>query len=56
MDNYAAGDRSPMQGRLSVLATATERKRRYWDQPFSIQHKKKKHSLDGDTEREWLGG
>jgi hypothetical protein len=41
-----------------VLATATERKskRRCRDQPFGIRNKKKKKSLDGDTEREYLGG
>jgi hypothetical protein len=41
-----------------VLARATERKRkrRCRDQPFSIRNKKKNTSLDGDTEREWLGG
>jgi len=39
-----------------VLAIATERKRRDCDQPFGIRNKKKKKSLDGDTEGEWLGG
>jgi len=41
-----------------VLARGTERrrKRRCRDQPFGIRNKKKKKSLDGDTERERLGG
>jgi hypothetical protein len=38
-----------------VLARATERLGRDWDQPFGIQNKKKKKSLDGDTEGEWPG-
>ena len=36
VDNCGAGDGSRMQGGDCVLARATERKRRYWDQPFDI--------------------
>ena len=58
MDHRGAGDGSRTQGGHSVLARATERKtkRRYRDQPFGIRNKKMKKSLDGDTERERLGG
>jgi len=50
------GDGRRTQGGRSVLARATERTRSDWDQPFSIRNKKKKKSLDGDTEGEWFGG
>jgi hypothetical protein len=43
-------------GGRSLLVKATERKRRVSDQPFGIRNKKKRNSLDGDTERERLGG
>ena len=56
VDHCGAGDGSRMQGGSSVLARATERKRRDCDQPFSIQNKKKQKSLYGDTEGEWPGG
>ena len=56
MDHCGAGDGSRTQGGRSVLARATERKRRDWDQPFGILNKKKKKSLDGDTEGERSGG
>ena len=39
-----------------MLARATERKRRYWDQAFGIRNKKKKDCSDGDTESKPLGG
>jgi len=39
-----------------VLVRATERKRRNWVQPLGIRNKKTKKSVDGDTERERLGG
>jgi hypothetical protein len=38
-----------------VLGGATERKRKFCDQPFGIRNKKKKKSMDGDTEGEWTG-
>jgi len=56
VDDCGAEDRSQTQGRCSVLARATERKTRDCEQPFGIQNKKKKKSLDGDTEGEWSGG
>jgi hypothetical protein len=56
VDHCATGDGSRMQGRRSVLARATERERRYWDQPFGKRKKKKKKSLDSDTERKRPGG
>jgi len=56
VDHWGAGDRSRTQGGRSVLARATERKRRNWDQPLGIRNKIKKKSLGGDTERERLGG
>ena len=56
MDHCGGGDGSQMQGGHSVLARATERKRRYWDPPFGIRNKNKKKTLDGDTARERLGG
>jgi len=36
MDHCCAGDGSRTEGRGSVFARATERKRRDWDQPFGI--------------------
>ena len=56
VDHCGAGDGRRTQGRRSVLARPTERKKEYWDQPFGIGNKKKNHSLDGDTERERPGG
>ena len=58
MDHRGSGDESRKQGGRSVLAGATERmrKRRYRYQPFGIRNKKNKLSLDGNTERERLGG
>jgi len=44
-----------MHGGRSVLARATERKKRYCDQLFGIQNKQKKMILDGDTDRERPG-
>jgi len=45
-----------MQGGCSVLGRATKSKLRDWDQPFGIHNRKKKHSLDSDTEGEWAAG
>jgi len=56
VDHCGNGDGSRTQGGHSVLARATERTSRYWDQPFSIRKKKKKQCLDCDTERERPGG
>jgi hypothetical protein len=56
VDHCCAGDESQTQGGRSELARASERKRRDWDQPFGIRNKKKKKSLDGDMEGEWLRG
>jgi len=52
MNHGSAGDGSRMEGGRSVFARATERKRRYWDQPFGIQNKKKIHNLDVDMHGE----
>jgi len=56
VDHCGAGDGSRTQGGCSVLARATEGKRRDWDQPSGIRNQKMKNSLDRDTEGEWLGG
>jgi len=56
VDHCGTGDGSRTQGGRCVLATATERERRYWDKKFSIQNKKKQRSVDRDTERVWPGG
>ena len=39
-----------------MLAGATEGKGRSRDQPLGLRNKKKKLSLDGDTNGEWPGG
>jgi len=36
VDDCGAGDGSRTQGGRCALARATERKKRYWDQPFGI--------------------
>ena len=56
VDHCGAGDGSRTQGGRSVLARATERKRRNWEQPLGRRNKKKKKRLDGDTERERRSG
>jgi hypothetical protein len=56
VDDCGAGDRSRTQGGRNVLARATERNRRDWDQPFSIQNKNEKKTFDSDTDGEWPGG
>ena len=56
MDYCDDGDGSRTQCIRSVLASATESKRRNCDQPLRIRNKNKKQSLDGNRERERLGG
>jgi hypothetical protein len=55
VDHCSDGDGSRMQGGRSLLARATGGVGRDWDQPLGIRNKKKKKSLDGDTEWEWPG-
>jgi len=39
-----------------VVAEATNRTGRFWDQPFGIWNKEKNYSLEVDPKGEWHGG
>ena len=56
MYHCGAGDKSLKEAGLSVLAGATERRRRFCYQPFGIWNENEKRSADADMEGEWTGG
>ena len=56
VDQCSAGNRSRTQGRCSVLAKASGRNWRYWDQPFGIPNQTQTKKLAYSMEAEWPGG